>query len=62
MVIFSRSQSATMDFNSGVNKKQATEKTRNLRYKQSYSKVTQNWVVKEISEQKYHSYFPSIMK
>ena len=26
------------------------------------SKVTQNWVVKEVSETKHHSYLPSIMQ
>ena len=51
-----------MDFNSGVNAKQVTAKTGNLWYKQSYLKVTQNWVVKKIPWQKYHNYLPSIMQ
>ena len=55
-----RLQLAVMDFSSGVNRKQAITKTRDLRYKQSYSKVTQNWVVNKIREQKHHNYLPSI--
>ena len=52
-----KSQLAVMDFNSGVNRKQATTITGDLRYKQSYSKVTQNWVVKKIPEQKHTTIF-----
>ena len=55
-----RLQLAVMDFSSGVNRKQAITKTRDLRYKQLYSKVTQNWVVNKIREQKHHNYLPSI--
>ena len=43
---------AVMDFNSGINRKQAATKTSDLRYKLSYLKVTQNWVVKKNPEQK----------
>ena len=51
-----------MDFNSGINGKQATTKTVDLQYKQSYLKVIQNWVVKKIFEQKHCNYLPSIMQ
>ena len=53
---------AVMDFNSGINRKQAATKTSDLRYKLSYLKVTQNWVVKKNPEQKQRNYLPSIMQ
>ena len=53
---------AFKDFNSGVNRKQATTKTGDLQYKKSYLKVTQNRVVKKIPEKKHCKYFPSIMQ
>ena len=56
-----RSQLAVMDFNSGVNSNQATTKSGELRYKQSFSKVTQSWVVKKIKERKHRNYLSSIM-
>ena len=51
-----------MDFNSDVNRKQAITKSGDLRYSHSYSKVTQNWVVKNIPEEKHCNYLPSIMQ
>ena len=60
--MFARLQLAVMHFNSGVNRKQATTKTEDLQNKQSYLKVTQNWVVKKIPEQKHCNYLPSIMQ
>ena len=47
-----RLQLAVMDFNSLVNRKQVTTKTGDLQY----LKVTQNWVVKKIPEQKHRNY------
>ena len=52
---------AVMDFNF-ADRTQATTKTCDLRYKQPYSKVKQNWVVKKIPEQKQSNYLPSVMQ
>ena len=57
-----RSQLAVLDFNAGTNRKQATTKKGKLQYKQSYSKVTQSWVVKKISEYKKRNYLTNIMQ
>ena len=57
-----RSQLAVLDFNAGTNRKQATTKKGKLQYKQSYSKVTQSWVVKKIPEYKKRNYLTNIMQ
>ena len=57
-----KSQLSVMNFNSGVNRKQLTVKTGDLRYKQSYSKVTQNCLVKKIADQKHRNYLPNLVE
>ena len=44
--------SKVLDFNSGIDNQQATTKDGTLRFKQSFSRVTQNWVIKKITEKK----------
>lgn len=57
----SRSQLAVLDFNSGVNRNQATTKKNELRYKLPFTKVTKSWVVKKIMEKKERLYLKDIM-
>ena len=57
-----RSQLAILDFNSGANRDQAVTNSGELRFKQSYSKVTKSWVVKKIPEVKDRKYLQHIME
>ena len=45
-------QLAALDFNSGVGLDQARNKKGELRYKHQFSKITQSWVAKKITEKK----------
>ena len=56
-----RSQLAILDHNCGTNCKQATTFDKIHRYKQSFSKVTQNWVTKQIMEKKDKRYIKELM-
>ena len=47
-----RTQLAVLDYHCGSSNTQAATKDRKRRYKQIFSKVTQNWVVKKISKTK----------
>lgn len=58
--MIARSQLVALDFNSG-NFIHAKDKSGNLRYKQQFSKVTQSWVVKKITEKKDHTYKEYLM-
>ena len=57
-----RSQLAVLDFNGGIESGQATTKSGTLRYKQQYSKVTESWVVKPISQKKHRQYANDLME
>lgn len=59
--MIARTQLAVLDFNSDSNRNQATRKDGTLRYKQVFSRVTQNWVVKKIVEQKDTKYRDELM-
>ena len=50
--MIARSQLAVLDHNDGVATSQAVTKQGALRYKQVFSKVTQNWCVKKITKKK----------
>ena len=50
--MIARTQLAVLDDNCGSNNTQATRNDGKGRYKQIVFKVTQNWVVKKISETK----------
>ncbi|XP_057311862.1 uncharacterized protein LOC130649578 [Hydractinia symbiolongicarpus] len=56
-----RTQLAVLDFNSGTNCEQAVTKKGVLRYKQVFSRVTQSWVVKKITEKKEKAYLAELM-
>ena len=60
--MIARSQLAILDHNSGANLLQARTKDGLLRYKQQFSKITVNWVVKKISSKKDRSYVTEIVK
>ena len=60
--MIARSQLAILDFNAGANVGQAQTKDGRLRYKQSYSKVTQNWVVKKIAAGKSRNYIQDLFE
>lgn len=60
--MIARSQLAVLDFNSGVHREQSKTRSGELRFKQVYSKVTKNWVVKKVSEPKDKIYLPVIME
>ena len=47
-----RVQLAVLDFNSGTRLVQAKDDQGDLRYKHQYSKTTQSWVAKKITERK----------
>ena len=55
-----RSQLAVLDFNSGSVTTQAKTGSGELRYKQQYSKITESWVVKNISIAKVRDYTKDI--
>ena len=54
--MIARSQLAVLDHNDGVATGQAVTKQGTLRYKQVFSKVTQNWCVKKIAKKKSREY------
>ena len=60
--MIARTQLAVLDYNSGVDCKQAVTKEGDLRYKQCFSKVTQTWVVKRINKKKKeHNFIKDLM-
>ena len=60
--MIARTQLAVLDFNSGSDTKHATKKDGTLRYKQVFCRITQNWVVKKITEKKERKYLEELMK
>ena len=50
--MIARTQLAVLDFNSGIDNQQATTKDGTLRFKHSFSRVTQSWVIKKITTKK----------
>ena len=59
--MIARTQLAVLDYNCGSNNTQATTKAGKGRYTQIFSKVTQNWVVKKISETKDREYIHELL-
>ena len=59
--MIARTQLAVLDFNSGSNNVQATTKDGTLQYKQQFSRVTQSWVVKKITEKKNRQYLADLL-
>ena len=59
--VIARTQLAVLDYNYGSNNTQATAKDGKRRYKQIFFKVTQNWVVKKISETKDREYIHELL-
>ena len=59
--MIARTQLAVLDYNCGSSNTQATAKDGKRRYKQIFSKVTQNWVVKKISEIKDQEYIQKLL-
>lgn len=59
--MIARTQLAVLDFNNNSNRSQATRKDGALRYKQIFSRVTQNWVVKKIVADKRSKYLEELM-
>ena len=59
--MIARTQSAVLDYNCGSNNTRATTKDGKQRYKQIFSKVTQNWVVKKISQPKDREYIHELL-
>ena len=60
--MIARSELAVLDNNSGADCAQATTASNELRFKQCFSKVTNNWVVKKISETKDKTYIKDLVK
>lgn len=60
--MYARTQLAVLDHNSGIGRNQASKEDGTLRYKTQYSKVTEQWVVKEIRESKDKSYLTEIIE
>ena len=59
--MIARTQLAVLDYNCGADCSQATTADGALRYKQSFSKVTQGWVVKKIPEKKDRKYLDRLI-
>ena len=59
--MIARTQLAVLDYNYGSNNTQATTKDGKRRYKQIFFKVTQDWVVKKISETKDREYIHELL-
>ena len=59
--MIARTQLAVLDYNCGSSNTQATTKDGNRRYKQIFSKVMQNWVVKKISKRKDQEYIHKLL-
>ena len=61
-MIVSRTQLAVLDFNSDSQFVQAKTQEHKYRFKLSFSKVTQNWVVKKFSRNKNKKYIEELME
>ena len=59
--MIARTQLAVLDYNCGSSNTQATKKDKKRKYKQFFSKLTQNWVVKKISERKDQEYIHELL-
>ena len=59
--MIARSQLAVLDYNSGVGIGQAKTKDGELRYKQSFSKVTKNWCMKKIAAKKSRDFLDELL-
>ena len=59
--MIARTQLTVLHYNCGSNNTHATTKDGECRYKQIFSKVTQNWVVKKISETKDREYINELL-
>ena len=59
--MIARTQLAVLDYNCGSSNTQATTKDGKCRYKQIFSKVTQNWVIKKMSETKDREYIHELL-
>ena len=59
--MITRTQLAVLDYNFDSNNTQATTKGGKRRYKIFFSKVTQNWVVKKITETKDREYIHELL-
>ena len=59
--MIARTQLVVLNYNCGSNNTQATTKDGKRRYKQIFSKVTQNWVVKKISQPKDREYIHELL-
>ena len=60
--MIARSELAVLDHNSGAGNVQAQTAENELRYKQSFSKITKNWVVKKIAAPKDKQYLKDLIK
>ena len=60
--MIARTQLAVLDFNSGSQCVQATTQENKYRFKLSFSKVAQNWVVKKISRKKNKKYIEELLE
>ena len=59
--MIARTQLAVLYYNCGSSNTQATTKDGKRRYKQIFSKVTQNWVIKKMSETKDREYIHELL-
>ena len=59
--MIARSELAVLDHNAGTECRHAKTRDDEYRHKLSFSKVTQNWVVKKIPEKKDKSYLQELM-
>ena len=59
--MIARTQLAVLDYNCGSSNTQATTKDGKCRYREIFSKVTQNWAVKKISGRKDQEYIHELL-
>ena len=59
--MYARTQLAVLDHNENLGRKQAVTKANKKREKLQYSKVTKQWVVKDVKEQKSRQYVQEVL-
>ena len=57
-----RTEVAALDFNAGVGLQHAKTKKSELRYKQQFSRITQSWFVKKVTDIKERIYRENLME
>ena len=60
--MIARAELAALDFNAGMGLQHAKTKKGELRYKQQFSRITQSWFVKKVTDKKERIYMEDLME